>query len=215
MPLPFVVIATAQVAAETAGVSLWGYAGGVLGGGGIIYYRDSIYHWFFPKPCVVLPENDCINNQSVVIQAVQERVVEAQVNSEKTSEVNASILIDVKQDAEKTQEVVNQVQDINVVEIETFESLLQKITNNTSEKLDNILGTLETIKDSLTLDQIKIIQTVIKISKENQLLRESNEKQQKIVMKLDKINLVLQQKLLRFEGLIEVKNQSPTISVRN
>jgi hypothetical protein len=93
--------------------------------------------------------------------------------------------------------------------------LLKKITDSKSEKLDNVLGALETLKDSLTLDQIKIIQTVTEITKENQLLREANQNQQRIVIKLDKINAVLQQKLLRFEELIEVKNSSPIISVGN
>ncbi len=93
--------------------------------------------------------------------------------------------------------------------------MLKKITDSKSEKLDNVLGALETLKDSLTLDQIKIIQTVTEITKENQLLREANQNQQRIVIKLDKINAVLQQKLLRFEELIEVKNSSPIISVGN
>lgn len=212
MPLPILVLATAQ-AAVTAGTSIWVYiAGGTgaaaLGGGGIYYYRDSIYNWWYPKPCEMLPENDFITKQSNIIQDVRNGVVQTQAKIEKKLEDKDSIVIDVKQNAKKTEEVVTEVQNITVPEKETFESLLKKITEGKSERLDNVLIALEQTKDTLTFSQVETIQSILKIVKENQLLREVDAKKDKIILKLEKINSILQQKLTRITDSMGEGNSS-------
>lgn len=214
MPMPIIIFA-AQAAAEVAGTSIWVYVGGgagtLIGGGSVYYYRDSIYHWWYPKACEALPENDPIKKQSTIIQDARNSTDKTQAKIEKTLEEKASIVIDVKQNAKKTEEVVTELQNISVVEKKTFESLLQKITEGKSEKLDNVLSELEQIKDSLTFNQVGTIKSVIKMAEENQLYRDADSKKDKIICKLEKINFVLKERLMAFEGALKEENSSNTI----
>lgn len=212
MPMPIIIFAAAQAAAEVAGTSIWVYVGGgaagTVVGGGVYYYRDSIYHWWYPKACEALPENDPIKKQSTIIQDARNSTDKTQAKIEKTLEEKASIVIDVKQNAKKTEEVVTEVQNISVVEKDTFESLLQKITEGKSEKLDNVLSELEQIKDTLTFNQVGTIKSVIKMVKENQFYRDADSKKDKIICKLEKINFVLKERLMAFDGAPKEENSS-------
>jgi len=214
MPLPIVVFAAAaQAAAEVAGTSVWVYvaggtAGAALGGGGVYYYRDSIYNWWYPKACEALPENDAIKKQSTIVQDARNRTGEVQIKLVQASEVKNEMLADAKHDAQKTEKIVIEVQNIAAVKQETFESLLKKITEEKSEKLDDVLSALDQIKGTLTFSQVGTIQSVMEMAKENQAHRKASAKKDRIIDMHIKINSVLEERLMAFEGALKEKNSS-------
>lgn len=215
MPLPIVIFAAAQAAAAAAQTSIWVYvvgvggAGTAIGGGGVVYYyRDSIHNWWYPKACEALPENNPIKKQSTIIQDARNRTGEVQVKLVKVSEAKNEALTDTKQNAQKIEEVVIDVQNNAVVKQETFESLLKKITEEKSEKLDDVLSALEQIKGTLTFSQVGTIQSVMEMAKENQAHRKASAKKDRIIDMHIKINSVLEERLMAFEGALEEKNSS-------
>ena len=208
MPLPILILVTVKAAADATTTSMWiyvgmGSGGTILGGagiGGLYYYRDRFYRWWYPDDCRVLEQDDAIQQQLSNMQSAKNSVNNIAGIMEQSRELTAISLADMQQDAAHTATMVNEVDNLAVVVQLTFEALLQKITDDRCDKLTNVLNVLENIAAKLSPEQVKIAQTMMDISKENCSLRETNQKQQRIIVKLDKINAMLQQHLSSDNG---------------